>query len=573
MSPHRASPPTGPSLQFPNVRDIAEHLHFSPDRGRIWLDEQRMLLWPSASFHSLRAELVALLGIDAARGLLTRCGYLAGCRDASFAMKARGSDHFKAFMVGPQLHALKGMAEIELIDFRMDVSAGTLYGDFIFKDSFEDEALSDGDPGSESACWVLVGYSSGYSSTFMGKRILVREVECRANGRSQCRAIARPVEEWPDPDDDLRYLQPLTPAAPQRRAGEPRRAPTAVLPPSSSEDSFKTVGGSAAFNNILHHINRVAATRATVLLLGESGVGKSLFAREVHDRSKRRDRPFVVVNCAAIPESLMESELFGTERGAFTGASTARAGRFEMADGGTLFLDEIATLSLTAQGKLLRVLQTGEFERLGSTQTRRADVRLIAATNADLPEAIEAKRFREDLYFRLNVFPIVIPPLRERRDDIPLLVGHYLAYFSSRHERHLPGITPRALAELLSHDWPGNVRELENVIERGVILADEGQPLDRVHLPAASSRAESLEVMRLDYRGELVPGDGGIDSRAFAAGLASGVALDLPAANARAMKAALARCNGNVAKAARLLGLTRAQLDYRLRKLRTHTAH
>ena len=575
-------------LQFPNIRDIASHLHFSPDRGRIWLDDRRMVLLHAEAFHSLRKELVALVGVEAARGLITRMGYVAGCRDAEFAKRARPTaSSFDAFSVGPQLHALKGMAEIELLKFQMDVGAGSLYSEFLFKDSFEDEAQRAAAPfGEQSACWMLAGYASGYASTFMGKRILVREVECRANGHAQCRAIARPVEDWADPELDLPYLQPLPAEASARGNNRshriPRPQPSIAAATLARSDSKGPVGGSAAFSTILHQINRVAATRATVLLLGESGVGKSLFAREVHDRSPRRTQAFVAVNCAAIPEELIESELFGVERGAYTGASLSRAGRFEMADGGTLFLDEVATLSPTAQGKLLRVLQSGEFERLGSTTTRKVDVRVIAATNADLQEAIRRRRFREDLYFRLHVFPIVIPPLRERRDDIPLLVGHYLAKFSTLHERHLSGITPPALAALLAHDWPGNVRELENVLERAVILADEGQALERSQLFAARAPASGRDLMELGGNGELVPAEADADHAGdsreqrlvddFAARLIDSPAVSLPAAQDRVILAAWKKTGRNVSAAAKLLGLSRAQLDYRLKKLQQGTA-
>ncbi len=576
--------PLRPSgLQFPNIRDIASHLHFSPDRGRIWLDDRRMVLLHAEAFHALRKELVALVGVEAARGLITRMGYVAGCRDAEFAKHARPkASSFDAFSVGPQLHALKGMAEIELIQFRMDVGAGSLYSEFLFKDSFEDDAqFPTAAFGERSACWMLAGYASGYASAFMGKRILVREVECRASGHAQCRAIAKPVEDWDDPQLDLSYLQPLPAEPALRSSGRTRRTPRP--PPSiaattlAGADGQGPVGGSTAFSTILHQINRVAATRATVLLLGESGVGKSLFAREVHDRSPRRAKAFVAVNCAAIPEELIESELFGVERGAYTGASVSRAGRFEMADGGTLFLDEIATLSPTAQGKLLRVLQSGEFERLGSTTPRKVDVRVIAATNADLQDAIRRQRFRQDLYFRLHVFPIVIPPLRERRDDIPLLVGHYLAKFSKLHERHLSGITPAALAALLAHDWPGNVRELENVLERAVILADEGQALERSQLFAARASRGSRDLMELGGDGELVPTLGDDDGREhrlvdeFAARLIDSPAVSLPDAQDRVIVAAWQKAGRNVSAAAKLLGLSRAQLDYRLKKLQQGT--
>src|SRR5216684_2104860 len=223
-------------------------------------------------------------------------------------------------------------------------------------------------------------------------------------------------------------------------------------------------GRSPAMQEIFSTIERVAPTRATVLLAGESGVGKDLIARAIHFHSPRRDRPFVKINCTALPENLMESELFGYEKGAFTGANTTKPGKFEQADTGTVFLDEIGDVPPSIQVKLLRILQEREFERLGSNKTKHIDVRVIAATNQDLRAALEQGTFREDLYYRLNVVPIGIPPLRERKDDIPYLVEHFAKKYGGE-------ISEGALARLMSYHWPGNVRELENVIERSILLA------------------------------------------------------------------------------------------------------
>jgi formate hydrogenlyase transcriptional activator len=215
----------------------------------------------------------------------------------------------------------------------------------------------------------------------------------------------------------------------------------------------------------------VAPTDATVLLQGETGTGKELLARALHQLSDRRDRPFVAVNCAAIPAGLLESELFGHERGAFTGALAQRVGRFELAHQGTLFLDEIGELPLDLQPKLLRVLQEHEFERVGGTRTRHADVRLVVATNRELAQMVDAGQFRADLYYRLNVFPITIPPLRQRPEDIPLLVRHFVRHYARRLRKRIDTIPAEALAALTRYEWPGNVRELQNVIERAVILS------------------------------------------------------------------------------------------------------
>jgi formate hydrogenlyase transcriptional activator len=231
------------------------------------------------------------------------------------------------------------------------------------------------------------------------------------------------------------------------------------------------IGNSRSLRQALHQVEIVAPTDATVLVLGETGTGKELIARAIHDASPRRRRPFIKMNCAAIPSSLLESELFGHERGAFTGAVAQRIGRFELADGGTLFLDEVGEIPLELQPKLLRVLQEQEFERLGGTRTLRVDVRVVAATNRDLHGMVGTQRFRDDLYYRLNVFPIAIPPLRERPEDIEALVHHFVARFARRMQRRIETIPDDTLAALRRHPWPGNVRELENLIQRAVILS------------------------------------------------------------------------------------------------------
>jgi formate hydrogenlyase transcriptional activator len=234
------------------------------------------------------------------------------------------------------------------------------------------------------------------------------------------------------------------------------------------------VGHSPALLEVLQLVEMVAASDSTVLLLGETGTGKELLARAIHNRSRRKDRPFVKVNCAAIPSGLLESELFGHERGAFTGALTEKKGRFEMADQGTLFLDEIGDIPLELQPKLLRVLQEREFERLGSTRTKKVDVRVVAATHNELEEMIVEKQFRLDLYYRLNVFPIHIPPLRERPEDIPLLVWHFVQQFAQRMNKNIDAISSGTMEALTRYPWPGNIRELQNVIERSVVVHTKG---------------------------------------------------------------------------------------------------
>jgi formate hydrogenlyase transcriptional activator len=285
------------------------------------------------------------------------------------------------------------------------------------------------------------------------------------------------------------------------------------------------IGNSPALNLALAEVERVAPTDSTVLVLGETGTGKELIARAIHDLSARRGRPFLKLNCAAIPFDLLESELFGHEKGAFTGAIGQKIGRFEMADGGTLFLDEIGDIPLALQPKLLRVLQEKEFERLGSGRTHHINVRMIAATHRDLSEMVMRKEFRSDLYYRLNVFPVTLPPLRERRQDVAPLVWHFVQVFSGRMGKQIDSIPHETLAALEAYSWPGNVRELQNLIERAVIRSDNGVlpnplPISRSNLvpvPRAGSvflnSQRAVILAALDATGWMIGGPRGAAAR------------------------------------------------------------
>jgi transcriptional regulator with PAS, ATPase and Fis domain len=291
-------------------------------------------------------------------------------------------------------------------------------------------------------------------------------------------------------------------------------------------------------------VERVAPTRATVLLAGESGVGKDLIARAIHFHSPRRDRPLVKINCTAIPENLIESELFGYEKGAFTGAQVSKPGKFEQADTGTVFLDEIGDVPANIQVKLLRILQEREFERLGSNTTRHIDVRVVAATNQDLRAALEQGTFREDLYYRLNVVPIDIPPLRERKQDIPFLANHFVRKLAPDSGCRVESITDAAMEKLLAYHWPGNVRELENVIERSLVMCS-GTTLD-----TGDIKLESAPRPRAQNQSNFIP---------------EGMTLD--EYEQEIIREALRRAAGNKSHAARLLGLTRNALRYRLTQM------
>ncbi len=308
---------------------------------------------------------------------------------------------------------------------------------------------------------------------------------------------------------------------------------------SSSYQRFFIVGKSQPMERVRQMIEKVAPTRATVLLLGESGTGKTLTARIIHELSERHAQPFIKVNCAALPETLLESELFGHEKGAFTGAVAPKAGRFEEADGGTIFLDEIGELTLAVQSKLLRVIQEKEFERLGSVKTRKVDVRIITATNKDLAEEVRRGRFREDLFYRLNVFPIRVPALRERPDDIPALLNHFLDTMEKEYSRRLV-FTPQALEALMRHDWPGNVREMENLVERLAIMV-EGETIDVSDVPLLA-------------QGSAARADEGEEHASL---------LDI---EKREVVSALERHRFIQSRAARELGITLRQMGYRIKK-------
>jgi len=307
-------------------------------------------------------------------------------------------------------------------------------------------------------------------------------------------------------------------------------------------DFSNLVGTSGPMRQVYEQVAQVAPTNTTVLLRGESGTGKELIAHALHYNSSRAKRPFIKVSCAALPHDLIESELFGYEKGAFTGAHASKKGRFELADGGTLFLDEIGELNLSTQVKLLRVLQEREFERLGSTETIRANIRLVAATNKDLEKAIQSGEFREDLYYRLNVFAIFVPPLRERKSDILLLADHFLEKFSQEHGKKVKRISTPAIDMLASYHWPGNVRELSNAIERAVVICD-AQVLHAHHLPPTLQTAEASDT-----------------------GQTSTLRDSLETFEKDALLDALKSARGNRAKAARLLSTTERIFNYRVKK-------
>jgi transcriptional regulator with GAF, ATPase, and Fis domain len=567
----------------PEFKNLTDRLHFDLKEGMIWLGAQRMLLLQKEWFADLREELLALLGHQQARGLLTRLGYAAGCRDATVALDLYGPNASRDLIfTGGRLHALHGLVGPMPLIIDVDPNGKHFYVEFIWRNSIEGQShIERRNIGTDSACWMEVGYASGFATTCLGTPVLIREVECLARGHACCRGVGRFAHEWDHAEEDMKFMAALprtptqkTPAALSKTQGGERPGEATAEHSQAGTRRSNVLGRSAAFNAVLHQVNQVAHTNATALLLGESGVGKSAFAREVHLSSRRSDFPFVEVNCAAVPESLLESELFGVEKGAYTGASASRPGRFEAAKGGTLFLDEIGTLSLSAQGKLLRVLQSGEFERLGSNKSLRANVRLVAATNENLEGAVKAGRFRLDLYYRLNVFPIYVPPLRERREDLPTLISYFIAIYEERHTRQVAGLTSRAYRALLVHDWPGNIRELENILERAVILCPKGEPIDIPHLFSSNHSPKGRGLQWLSELGTLISSENDSEQAtnghggAWAKEVIRDQSETLDGMERKLIEAAIEAADNNVARAAKRLRVTRAQLDYRLKKWR-----
>ncbi|TAK56602.1 MAG: sigma-54-dependent Fis family transcriptional regulator [Gammaproteobacteria bacterium] len=572
-----AEEPAAGGSCFPDIGDLTDRLRFTVGDGNIRFDTQRVALVHLSTLTRLRCELLDGLCTSKARGILSRLGWESGTRDAAIAREVRSHCSLKdAFMTGPQLRNLQGAAAVRPVRIEADVTVGDFYGEFIWPESLEVESqLSVYGISDYPVCWIQTAYLSGYTSTFLGRPILYREVECRATGSKLCRAIGKPVEEWLWDDDlqeDLKALQlesfasnfgsgrrvPVLPAVQQRRLNHD----LADLP-------TDVIGQSSSFTGAYHLVKKVAKTDATVLFLGETGVGKEVFARTLHKLSRRQNGPFVAINCAAIPENLVEAELFGVMRGSFTGADVSRPGRFERASGGTLFLDEVSSLTLLAQTKLLRAIQEREFERVGDTITRRSDVRIVAASNVELKDAVAAGTFRVDLQHRLDGFPIRLPPLRERRDDISLLVEHFMRRGLQRHGRTISGFTQRALDALYNYDFPGNIRELENLIERAVILCEDNARIDLVHLFSSGGPTlpASLKVNRTGTLEKEVTEECRCDE-GLQATLCGFVDEQIPLEEieARLLQIAVEKAGGNLAAAARSLGVTRAQLAYRLKR-------
>jgi DNA-binding NtrC family response regulator len=453
-----------------------------------------VVILSAAAMGLLRKELVDTLGLETARRLLLRFGFADGYHDAvSLRDRSNWASPEEGLRAGAMLHTLEGIVHADVIRIEHDESTGRFEEEVVWRDSYEAEQhLHHYGRSASAVCWSLVGYSSGYVSACMGTEIYFRETGCLGQGAKTCSVVGRDAESWGDELRSIREdfqaanlgpeVERLREAVGRRvkeldrreRMLERRERELNLLRHRASRHAASKhfIARSSAMEEVLELAARVAPLDTTVLVYGESGTGKEFIVRMVHDQSPRASAPFVSINCAALTETLLESELFGHVRGAFTGAVREKAGLFEVAGSGTIFLDEIGEVAPTIQAKLLRALQEREIRRVGAERNITINARVVAATNRDLRAAVDAGTFREDLYFRLGAFVITVPPLRERREDIPPLVHHFLVRAASRMKKDVASVSAEAMTALMNYDWPGNVRELEHAVERAVILAN-----------------------------------------------------------------------------------------------------
>jgi len=500
--------------------DLRELFEGSPDGAVHQFAGHRALILDASAVGVLRSYLIETLGVRGARGILTRFGYALGWRTATVARTAvpwESENEWKR--AGGRIHQLTGMLRVEPI-VHPDDDPDAPFAEALWHDSFEaDEQLLHHGVADEPACFILTGFASGYSSAVNGREYDVVFVEdrCRARGDAQCHIIARTRAQWgPAIEEIIPYYRDAcietaleeTTRALKRTEQKLRKRRAEIREATGGDEVSGIVVKSEPMKRVIDLARRIAKVDATVLVAGESGAGKERIARLIHDESMRAAKPFLAVNCGALSETLLESELFGHVRGAFTGATSDRPGLFESAHGGTLFLDEIGEVSPAMQVKLLRVLQEREVTRVGESRARKVDVRVVAATNRDLNSEVSEGRFRKDLLYRLRVVEIKVPPLRERRDDILPLARVLLADAAERMKRPIAGLTPKAADQLLRYDWPGNVRELQNALERAVALAEKPRidvgdlPEEvRAALPSATpiGRVRSLDAMEREY--------------------------------------------------------------------------
>jgi DNA-binding NtrC family response regulator len=534
---------------------LAELLDFRPDEGIIRLHEQRVVILSAAAMGLIRKELIDTLGVETARRLLMRFGFADGYHDAvSLRDRSTGVSRVDAFRTGTVVHALEGIVQVELTSIEFDEQTGRFEAHEDWHNSYEAEQhVHHYGRSSEPVCWSLVGYASGFASACFEREIYFRESSCVSQGHKGCAVMGKDAASWGTDVETLRtdfqagslgpeverlqgaVRKQLQELARRERLLEKRERELDVLRERIARHTASKhfIARSESMQEVLELAARVAPIDTTVLVYGESGTGKEFIVRMIHDQSPRASAPFVSVNCAALTETLLESELFGHVRGAFTGAARDKAGLFEVAGSGTLFLDEIGEVAPTVQAKLLRALQEREIRRVGAERTIKVNARVVAATNRDLKAAVEKGTFREDLYFRVSAFVITVPPLRERREDIPALVHEFVRRSRARVKKDVATVSPDAMTALINYEWPGNVRELEHAVERAVILA---------HGSRVTVRDLPPELTRRKARGT------------------TGDPLNLQSQERELIRRALERYKGNRRKAAAALNISTVTL-------------
>jgi DNA-binding NtrC family response regulator len=547
--------PSIPSEGIVEPHHLAELLDFEPNQGIIRLHEQRVVLLSAAAMGLMRKELIDTFGLETARRLFLRFGYADGYHDAvSLRDRSRWSTPLEGLRAGIVLHRLEGIVRAEIVELAHDADSGRFHEEALWHNSYvAEQHVHHYGKTTAPVCWSLVGYASGYASACLGQEVYFRERECLAQGAPKCTVIGKDAESWGADLEGLRAdfqggslgreVERLREAV-HRRLQELDRRERLVAKRERELNllrervarhaaSKQFIAGSAVMQDVLELAARVAPLDTTVLVYGESGTGKEFIVRMIHDQSPRAGGPFVSINCAALTETLLESELFGHVRGAFTGAVRDKAGLFEVAGNGTLFLDEIGEVAPTVQAKLLRALQEREIRRVGAERTIKVNARVVAATNRDLRAAVTAGTFREDLYFRLGAFVITVPPLRDRREDIPPLVHDFIRRAATRVKKDVENVSADAMTALMNYRWPGNVRELEHAIERAVIVA-RGTSIRLRELPPEVSQKSSQPAW--------------------------GDSLDLPALERAAIERALERFRGNRREAAEALKISTVTL-------------
>jgi len=533
---------------------LDELVQFS--EGRLDLHGRRLVIHSLNAFAQLRKDLIEMMGLEQARRILTRFGYFWGQADAAAMKRIFHWDDLSEWLrAGLRLMSLQGVTQATLKSLEMGQEGeGNFRMEVLWHRSGEaEEHLIEFGPTDFPVCRMLSGYASGYVSFCLGRDIFFIEQKCRAKGDRVCSAIGMDAASWgKELKSSLPYFQAadiqgkirdLTRELRRKSREVARQRRQLDLIDQSPKPSLVEVR-SRSFRRVLDLASRAAPFDSSILITGESGVGKEVLARHIHALSHRAKGAFLAVNCGALPETLLESELFGHKMGAFTGAVRDRVGLFEQANQGTLFLDEIGDISPAMQIKLLRVLQEKEIMRVGESRTRKVDVRVLAATNQDLAQAIQSGKFREDLYYRLRVIEIEVPPLRERVEDILPLVRYFVERFSKKMKRPQLRLDATCLDYLQAYPWPGNVRELENAIERAAVMCKDEvirpEDLPPSVVEASSRRSEGAS--------------GPVLSRTLA---------EVEAAH---IQAVLERVDGNRSRAATILGISPTTLWRKLKQ-------